>query len=65
MCNCNFYYYYNAEFECVFSANNEMLYTKHIIIFSLGNSSSIMFSGEVKCTQRWLGHYNSPDNTIG
>jgi len=47
-----------------FAANNEMLYTKHISVFSLGNSSSIMFSGEVKCIRCWHGHFNSPGNTI-
>jgi hypothetical protein len=52
-----FCYCQYVEFECAFYVQNEMLCTKHITVFSLGNSFPIVLSGQV--------HYTSQHNTIG
>jgi hypothetical protein len=44
---------------------NEMLCTKYKFVSSLWNSFPIVLSGWVLCPRHWLGHYTSPDNTIG
>ena len=49
----------------LFYLQNEMLCTKYIIVFSLGNSFPIVSSGEVQWPRRWLRTSTSPDNTIG
>ena len=45
-------------------SHNEMLCTKHIIVFTPGNSFHIVLADEIQCSLRWRGHYTSPDNTI-
>ena len=49
MLHCKFCYYdYNVEFECVFLLCLEWdVMSKHIIVFSLENSFSIVLSGAV------------------